>query len=129
MKRKLKVITPYGISGSPQAYRPHLVDPELSQVTWRKIGPETTQYRIRWMCGSFSTKYKPRLFMELPIGSPELCRACVEAKKNRRYWAGRGYSFDQIRGLNYRDQQRMHAEMLGKPMGIVVRRQDFNPPF
>jgi hypothetical protein len=81
------------------------------------------------MCGSFSTKYTPKLFMKPPPEGLPVCRSCVEAKKNREFLAERGYSFDQLKGLEYRQQQQIHAELLGKPLGVPVRKQGVNPPF
>lgn len=82
MKTKLKILAPWGMSGSSRAYRVHLIDRERSSVTWFGQDPQLTRYDIKWYCHDPARKFRPRLFHKPPAGILQ-CPRCPEIKRQR----------------------------------------------
>lgn len=112
----LKLEVMYGMSTTKRSFRPHLIDPS-SYVKVFPDRPELTEYCVRWYCKAPSTKTPLRLMRTSPIGV-ELCSACLEAKKNREYWASRGITRETIRQARTDDKMMAYirATMQGMPM-------------
>lgn len=109
---------PFGMSGSPTAFRPHLLDPELSHVKIFETAPP--EYNIQWMCSRPSKKFQVRFLSKLPEGI-ELCQACVEAQKNRKYLAARGITMEKFGGIRGAHRQYLIAAMRGAPLAVASR--------
>lgn len=108
----------YGMSTHPKAFRPHLIDPQ-SHVRVFTEDPSKTKYRIQWYCNTPSDRTPLRIMRTSPPGV-DLCRACLEAKKNSEYWAARGVTRESIAEA-HRDEKALRwvrATMRGYPMTV-----------
>lgn len=92
MQVPLKFNVTYGMSGSPAAEVAHIIDQDWSYVLVTKSG--RTEYKIRWICSKFGTRYKPIFFKKRP---PHLrrCENCRAGLDNRRVMKQRGINLSQ----------------------------------
>lgn len=116
----------YGMSGSPQAYRPHLLDSELSHVKVWKSGQ--VEYNIQWVCSRPSRKYKVQFLKKLPVGLA-LCKACQDGLAHREYLASQGITVETLYRQRMADQNRLRAIMRGAPFAYARKPQSHQAPF
>lgn len=115
---RVNFTVPFGMSGSSTAFRPHLLDSELSHVKLFETAPP--EYNIQWMCSRPSKKFQVKFLSKLPEGT-ELCKACVEAQKNRKYLAARGITMEKMGKARGAERQYLIAAMRGAPLAVASR--------
>lgn len=78
----IKINALYGMSGASTAFRPHLVDLDNTKMFYYPERPDDVRYNIRWYCGTFSKRNKPRFLKRLPEGV-DICKSCMRVARIR----------------------------------------------